>query len=67
MKHWFMRDRQDRNQHRYYWVSVSYNDADYHDKHFCSAHGREKRPIYLTPRHTLDALRALLGKAPHIF
>ena len=30
IKHWFMCDRQDRNQFRYYWGSDKYNDADCH-------------------------------------
>ena len=32
MQHWFMRDRQDKNQLRYYWVSGMYNEVDYQSK-----------------------------------
>ena len=65
MQHWFMRDRQDQLQFKYYWGSGKFNDGDYHTKHFCSAHHREKRPRYLTPRSVLDALRTSLGQKPH--
>ena len=67
MKHWFMRDRQDRQQFRYYWGYGKNNDGDYQSRHFCGAHHTEKRPRYLTPRETLDALRSALGKSPHKF
>ena len=65
MQHWFMRDRRDRKQFRYYWGEGKYNDADYFSKHFCGPHHTEKRPRFLTPRSTLDALRVSLGLAPH--
>ena len=67
MKHWFMCDRQDRNQFRYYWGSGKYNEAEYYIKHSFSDRHREKRPRYLTPLHALDALRSVLQKAPYIY
>ena len=67
MKHWFMRDRQDRKQFRYYWGPGPKNDGDFQSKHFCSAYHRERRPGYLTPRDALDALRISRGKSPHKF
>ena len=67
MQYWFMRDRHDRKQFIYYWVSGKNNVGDFQSKHFCSAYHREKRPRYLTPREALDALRIALGKSPHKF
>ena len=67
MKHWFVRDPNYRSQLKYYWGSGKYNDNEYHSNCFCSVHHRKKRPRYLTPRLALDALRAFLGKSPHIF
>ena len=70
MNHWFMRDRQDQKQFKYYWKKGTEgdgNDADYQTKHFCPSHHQQKRPRYLTARHVLDALRASKGQTPHSF
>jgi hypothetical protein len=67
MKYWWMRDRSDRKQFRYYWGAGKSNCADYWTKHFCAAHHREKRPTILTPRGILDSLRRSKGQAPHRF
>ena len=67
MRHWWMRDRSDRNQFRYYWSEGKGNRADYWTKHFCAAHHREQRPSILTPSYLLDAMRAIKGLAPHKF
>ena len=56
MQHWFMRDRQDQLQFKYYWVSGKFNDGDYPKKHFWLDHHREKRPRYLKHCSVLDAL-----------
>jgi len=57
MNFWWMRDRSDQKQFRYYWGPGKGNRADYWTKHFCEAHHREKRPTILTPRRELDDLR----------
>ena len=58
-----MRDKSDQKQFHYYWHrGKGNNDADYHTKHHCSAHHREMRPRYLTPRDVLDTLRVKQGK-----
>ena len=67
MRYWWMRDRSDRNQFRYYWSEGKGNRADYWTKHFCAAHHREQRPSILTPSYLLDAVRAIQGLAPHKF
>ena len=67
MRYWWMRDRSDQKQFRYYWGSGKDILADYFTKHFCSAHHREVRPKYLTPSQELDKLRERLGKPPHQF
>ena len=67
MNYWFMRDRQDRKQFRYYWKPGKGNRSDYFTKHFCAAHHRQQRPTFLTPRKVLDDLRATFGKAPHVY
>ena len=67
MKYWWMRDRADQQQFRYYRSPGKQNNADYWTKHFCAAHHVEKRPTFLTPASVLDALRATLGKPPHKF
>ena len=46
MNYWFMRDRQDRKQFKYYWKPGKSNRGDYFTKHFCAAHHREQRPIF---------------------
>ena len=65
MQHWFLRDKEDQQQFRYYWAAGKGNNADYQTKHFCSAHHQQIRPTFLTPRRVLDALRVSLGKVPH--
>ena len=65
MQHWFLRDKEDQKQFRYYWSAGKGNDGDYYTKHFCGAHHQQMRPRYLTPRRVLDALRVSLGKVPH--
>ena len=68
MNYWFMRDKSDQKQFRYYWKrGKGNNDADYHTKHHCSAHHRELRHRYLTARDVLDALRVRQGKPLHLF
>ena len=67
MNYWFMRDRQDRKNIKYYWKPGKSNRGDYFTKHFCAAHHREQRPNFLTPRKVLDALRATFGKPPHVY
>ena len=67
MRYWWMRDRADQKQFRYYWGAGKNNRADYYTKHFCEAHHRETRPTILTPRTVLKALRLNQGKKPHIF
>ena len=67
MQHWYLRDKEDQKQFRYYWSAGKGNDADYQTKHFCSAHHQQVRPRFLTPSKVLNALRASLGKKPHEF
>ena len=67
MRYWWMRDRSDRNQCRYYWSEGKDNHADYWTKHFCAAHHREQRPSILMPSYLLDTMRANKGLAPHKF
>ena len=67
MRYWWMRDRADQKQFRYYWGKGESNRADYYTKHFCEPHHRETRPTILTPRKILNALRRDQGKKPHIF
>ena len=67
MNHWYMRDKQDQKQFRYYWRAGPNNDADYHSKHHSPSHHREKRPRYLTPKEVLDTLRISQGKIPLCF
>ena len=67
MNYWFMRDRQDRKQFKYYWKPGKSNKGDYFTKHFCPATHRERRPTFLTLRSVLDMLRAALGKAPDVY
>ena len=66
MQFWWMRDRSDQKQFRYYWGPGKYNRADYWTKHFCAAHHCKKRPAILTPRTILDKLRAARGSNPFI-
>ena len=67
MQHWWMRDRQDQKQFRYYWGSGKGNKGDYQSKHFCPAHHIQVRPEYLTPSAVLNALRKSYGMPPHEF
>ena len=67
MNNWYMRDKQDQKQFRYYWREGPKNDADYQTKHFCGAHHRGKRYVYLTRRDVLDTLRRQQGKTALIF
>ena len=67
MRYWWMRDRSDQKQFRYYWGAGKGNRGDYQTKHFCKAHHREKRSTILTPSKVLNALRAMQGKLPHRF
>ena len=67
MNYWFMRDRQDRKKFKYYWKPGKNNKGDHFTKHFCAVTHRERRPTFLTPRSALDALRAALGKPPHVY
>lgn len=43
MNFWWMRDRSDQKQFRYYWGPGKGNRADYWTKHFCEAHHRDKK------------------------
>ena len=65
MQQWWMRDRSDQKQFRYYWGPGKYNLADYWTKHFCAAHHHKKRPTILTPRTILDKLRAARKQPLH--
>ena len=67
MNNWYMRDKQDQEQFRYYWREGKRNDADYQTKHFCQAHHQEKRFNYLTRRDIVDSLRMRQGKTALIF
>ena len=68
MNYWYMRDKQDQKQFNYYWKhGKGNNNADYHTKHHCSAHHREMRPTFLTPRDILDTLRTKRGKPLPVF
>ena len=67
MNYWYMRDKKDQQQFRYYWREGVRNDADYQTKHFCAAHHQQVRPKFLTPRDVLDTLRREQGKPAHVF
>ena len=68
MNYWFMRDKSDQKQFKYYWKKgKGNNDADYQTKHHCAAHHKEVRPRYLTPRDVLDALREEKGQPKPTF
>ena len=56
MNFWFMRDRQDQNQCRYYRRSGATNDVNYHTKHYSPAHHQDKICTFLTPCDVLDTL-----------
>ena len=67
MKHWSMRDKEERKQFEYGWTSGKHIKGDYYTKHFCSAHHRQVRQDYLTARNTLDELRTRLGQPCHVY
>ena len=67
MRYWWMRDRSDQKQFRYYWGKGTGNRADYWTKHFCAAHHREKRTSILTPSDLVNNLRIRNGLKPHKF
>ena len=67
MKFWWMWDRSDQQQFRYYWGPVKQNDGDYFTKHFCAANNREKRPTFFTFARVLDSLRQSPRKPPYRF
>ena len=64
MRHWWMRDRSDQKQFRYYWGPGKQILADYYTKHFCAAHHREMRPKLLTDPREVNKLRERSGKPP---
>ena len=57
MKYWWLRDRSDQEQFRYYWGRGRGNRADYWTKHFCAAHHRQVCPEILTDAAEIDKLR----------
>ena len=59
MKCWWMRDRSDRKQFRYYWGAGKGNRANYWTKHFFPAHHKQMRPSILTPSKLLNTLYCL--------
>ena len=65
MQHWWMRDRSDQNQFRYYCGPGKYNWTDYWTKHLCAAHHHKKRSAILTPRTILDKLGAARKQPLH--
>ena len=67
MRYWWLRDRSDQEQFRYYWGRGEENRADYWTKHFCAAHHREKRPYILTKSSDLNKFRIAKGLRPHEF
>ena len=67
MKYWWMRDRSDLKNFRYYWGKGKGNRADYWTKHFCAAHHKETRPKILTRPAEVALLRLRKGLRPHQF
>ena len=67
MRMFWLRDREAQEQFRFYWRPGPYMRADYHTKHFSSAHHQNERPEWLTPVKVLRALRAQLGKEQPVF
>ena len=67
MNNWYMRDKQDQKQFRYYWREGPKNDADYQRKNHCSAHHQEIRFSYFTPHEVVDTLRRQQGKTDLVF
>ena len=61
--HW-LRDRESQKQFKYYWRPGKENLADYWTKHFCAAHHKQMRPIFLTPSSVLEALKESLRRNP---
>ena len=66
MRFWWLRDRDEQDQFRYYWRPGPTNRGDYFTKHHCSAHHTEKRPEFLTPAFILEAIRASTNRRPTI-
>jgi hypothetical protein len=64
MQFWWLRDRDEQGQFRYYWRLGPTNRGDYFTKHHCAAHHTEQRPEFLTPAFILDALRASTNRQP---
>ena len=67
MRYWWMRDRSDQKQFKYYWGPGKQILADYFTKHHCAAHHREMRPKFLTPSSEVNAFREQVGKSPLVF
>ena len=60
MRFYWLRDREAREQFRFYWSPGKSNWADYHTKHHCAAHHKQMRPHFLTSPQVVEALRAAL-------
>jgi hypothetical protein len=66
MRFYWLRDREARNQFRFYWASGKSNWADYHTKHHCAAHHQQMRPHFLSSPQIIEALRASLKRTPKL-
>jgi hypothetical protein len=64
MRFWWLRDRDEQEQFRYFWRPGTTNRGDYWTKHHCSAHHQEKRDEILTPLYIIQALRASTNRCP---
>jgi hypothetical protein len=64
MRFWWLRDRDEQEQFRYFWRPGTTNRGDYWTKHHCSAHHQEKRDEILTPLFIIQALRASTNRCP---
>ncbi len=64
MRYWWLRDRNNQEQFRYYWRPGPTNRSDYFTKHHCATHHQEKGDKYLTPRLIIDGLRASTNRHP---
>lgn len=60
MRFYWLRDREAREQFRFYWSPGKSNWADYHTKHHCAAHHKQMRPHFLSSPQVVEALRAAL-------
>ena len=67
MKYWWIWDRSDQQQFRYYWGEGKSNRADYYTKHFGAAHHQETRPTILTYFSVVDALGRSEDRPAHKF